>query len=97
MNLKLVAAMTALVATAAVVHAQQGGPPASAPKPTKAEVEKVVQTITSDKAKAQVYCDLNKTYDQLQEANQKHDSKAVEALTNRPMRWSTNSVRNTQK
>jgi hypothetical protein len=40
----------------------------------------VVQTIISDKAKAQVYCDLNKTYDQLLEANQKRDSKAVEAL-----------------
>jgi hypothetical protein len=80
MKLKLVAAI-AIVATATLAHAQQGGPPASAPKPTKAEIEKVVQTITSDKGQAQVYCDLNKTYDQLQEAEKKHDSKTVDALS----------------
>jgi hypothetical protein len=81
MKLKLVAAIAVLVATTALAHAQQGGPPPSVPKPTKADVQKVVQIITSDKAKAQVYCDLNKTYDQVQEADQKHDSKAVEALS----------------
>ena len=80
MKLKFVAAI-AIVATVTLAHAQQGGAPASTPKPTKAEVEKVVQTITSDKANAQVYCDLNKTYDQLQEAEKKHDSKTVEALS----------------
>jgi hypothetical protein len=80
MKLKLVAAI-AMVATATLAQAQQGGAPASTPKPTKAEIEKVVQTITSDKTKAQVYCDLNKTYDQLQEAEKKHDSKTVDALS----------------
>jgi hypothetical protein len=53
MKLKFVAAI-AIVATVTLAHAQQGGAPASTPKPTKAEIEKVVQTITSDKAKAQV-------------------------------------------
>jgi hypothetical protein len=43
-----------------LVHAQQGGPRPNAPKPTKADVQKVVQIITNDKAKTQSYCDLNK-------------------------------------
>jgi hypothetical protein len=80
MTLKLVTAIYDLVATAALAHAQQGGSPTNVAKPTKADVQKVVQTITSDKTKAQIYCDLNKTYDQVQEAEQKHDSKTAEAL-----------------
>ena len=80
MKLRLVTAISALVATAALAHAQQGGSPTGVAKPTKADVQNVVQTITSDKAKAQIYCDLNKTYDQLQQADQKHDSKTVEAI-----------------
>ena len=53
MKLKLVAAISALVAIPALTHAQQGGPPPSVPKPTKADVEKVVQIVTSDEAKTQ--------------------------------------------
>jgi hypothetical protein len=81
MKLRLVAVITALVALPVLAHAQQGGPPPSnAPKPTKADVQKVVQIITNDKAKTQAYCDLNKLYDQMQAADQKSDSKAVETL-----------------
>jgi hypothetical protein len=80
MKLKLLAAISALVAIPALTHAQQGGPPPSVPKPTKADVEKVVQIVTSDEAKTQSYCDLNKLYDQLQAAVQKNDSKTVQTL-----------------
>jgi ABC-type transporter Mla subunit MlaD len=81
MKLRLVAVITALVALPVLAHAQQGGPPPSnAPKPTKADVQKVVQIITNDKAKTQAYCDLNKLYDQMQTADQKNDSKTVETL-----------------
>jgi len=81
MKLMLVAVIAALVAIPALAQAQQGAPPPSnAPKPTKADVQKVVQIITSDKAKTQVYCDLDKLYDQMQTADQKNDSKTVEAL-----------------
>ena len=81
MKLMLVAAISALIAIPALAQAQQGAPPPSnAPKPTKADVQKVVQIITSDKAKTQVYCDLDKLYDQMQAADQKNDSKTVEAL-----------------
>jgi hypothetical protein len=80
MRLRLVAVITALVALPVLAHAQQGGPPSNAPKPTKADVQKVVQIITNDKAKTQAYCDLNKLYDQMQTADQNNDSKAVETL-----------------
>lgn len=80
MELRLVAVITALVALPVLAHAQQGGPPSNAPKPTKADAQKVVQIITSDKAKTQTYCDLNKLFDQMQTADQKNDSKTVELL-----------------
>jgi len=80
MRLRLVVVITALVALPVLAHAQQGGPPSNAPKPTKADVQKVVQIITNDKAKTQAYCDLNKLYDQMQTADQNNDSKAVETL-----------------
>jgi hypothetical protein len=80
MKLRLVAAITALVALPALGYAQQGGPPSNAPKPTEADVQKVVQIITNDKAKTQAYCDLNKLYDQMQTADQNNDSKTVETL-----------------
>jgi hypothetical protein len=79
-KLKLIATISVLAAISALAHAQQGGPPPSVPKPTKADVEKVVQIVTSDEAKTQSYCDLNKLYDQLQAAVQKNDSKTVQAL-----------------
>jgi hypothetical protein len=80
MKLRLVAVITALVALPALAHAQQDGPPSNAPKPTKADAQKVVQIITNDKAKTQAYCDMSKLFDQMQTADQKDDSKTVEAL-----------------
>jgi hypothetical protein len=57
MKLKLVTAISALAITA-LAHAEQSGPQPS--KPTKADAQKVVQLITSDKVKTQAYCDLTK-------------------------------------
>jgi hypothetical protein len=74
MNLKLVAAIFASIAIPALAYAQQ------APKPTKADVQRVVQIVSSDKAKLQAYCDLKKLYDQMGAAYQKNDSKTVDAL-----------------
>ena len=72
MKLKFVAAIFALAAIPALAHAQQGGPP-KAPKPTKADVQNVVQIITSDKVKTQAYCDLTKVFDQIQAVQQDED------------------------
>jgi hypothetical protein len=77
--LKRVAAIFVLIAAPVLAYGQQGGPP-QAPKPTKADVQKVVQIISSDKAKVQSYCDLKKLYDQMGAAYQKNDSKTADAL-----------------
>jgi len=79
MKLKLVAAISTFAAISALAHAQQSPPP-RAPKPTKVDAQNVVQIITSDKAKAQAYCDLTKLYDQVEEAAQKNDNKTLETL-----------------
>ena len=77
--LKRVAAIFVLITAPVLAYGQQGSPP-QAPKPTKADVQKVVQIISSDKAKLQSYCDLKKLYDQIGAAYQKNDSKTADAL-----------------
>ena len=79
MKLKLVAVVATLVATPMLAQAQQGGPQSNAPKPTKADAQRVVQIISNDKAKTQAYCDMSKLYEQMQTADQKN-SKTVETL-----------------
>ena len=78
MKLKLVAAITAL-AIPALAHAEQSGPQPTVPKPTKADAQKVVQIITSDKVKTQAYCDLTKLEGQVK-AVQPNDRHTVEML-----------------
>jgi hypothetical protein len=78
MKLKLVAAISAL-AIPALAHAQQSGPQPT--KPTKADAQKVVQTITSDKVKTQAYCDLTKLEGQVKAADQKNETTTLEALS----------------
>ena len=80
MKLKLVAAISAL-AIPALAHAEQSGPQPTVPKPTKADVQKVVQIITSDTVKAQAYCDLTKLEGQVKAVQQTTDPKTVEMLT----------------
>jgi len=81
MKLKLVAAISAFAAIPALAHAEQGGPPRGAPKPTKADAQNVVQMITSDKVKSQAYCDLTKLEDQVKAVQPNTDPKTVETLT----------------
>ena len=68
------------IAAMAVAQAQQGGRPPNAPKPTKAEIDKVVRAVSSNKVKTQQYCELGKINQQLALADQKNDSKALERL-----------------
>jgi hypothetical protein len=77
MKLKLVAAISAL-AIPALAHAQQGSPQ---PKPTTADAQNVVQIITSDRVKSQAYCDFTKLEGQVKAADQKNDTKTLEALS----------------
>ena len=78
MKLKLVAGISALLISA-LAYAQQSGPRPK--KPTKADVQNVVQIVTSDKVKTQAYCDLTKLEDRLKAVQQNTDTKTVETLT----------------
>jgi hypothetical protein len=81
MNLKLVMAISLIVAIPAAAYAQQkGAPPPRVPKPTIAETQKIVQMISGDKAKVQAYCDIGKLQDQMEQAGKKKDNKTIEAL-----------------
>jgi hypothetical protein len=78
--------MIAAVSTFAVISfadAQQGGRQPSPSKPTTAEIQKVIQIISGSKAKTQQYCDLGKINQQMEQADQKNDTKALETLTKR--------------
>jgi protein-disulfide isomerase len=81
MKFKLGMAALLAVAIPAVAQAQQNSPPANVPKPTTADVQKLVQAISSDKAKVKTYCDIGKLQEQMEQAEQKKDTKAVDALS----------------
>jgi hypothetical protein len=80
-KLELAAAIFAFVAIPGLAFGQQGSPSSKAPKPTKADVQKVAQIISSDKAKLQTYSEPKKLYDQMAAAYKKNDSKTADALS----------------
>ena len=81
MNLKLIVAICILVATPALAQMQkQSGPPQNAPKPTKAQAQKIVTAISGDKGKLKIYCDLAKLNDQMAQADEKKDTKTLQTL-----------------
>ena len=80
MNLKLVVAISVLTVMPAFGQAPKGPPPANAPKPTMADVQKIVQTIGADKAKMQTYCDLFKPNQQMAKLDEKKDAKTLQSL-----------------
>ena len=45
--------------------------------------QKVVKTISADKAKTQTYCDIGKLGDQIQEADKKNDMKKIDELNSK--------------
>jgi hypothetical protein len=81
MKRNLVIAIAALFAMPAFAQAQQGGAPSNDPKPTLAQVQKVIQIIRNDKVKLQQYCSIEKLEQQIAEAEQKQDAKRLEELT----------------
>ena len=79
MNLKLTVAVFVLVAAPAVAQAPKGGAK-PAPAPTMADVQKVVQIVSADKAKTKTYCDISKLYGQMDALDQKKDKKKIDDL-----------------
>ena len=80
MNLRLVIVVSLLTVMPAFGQAPKGAPPANAPKPTMADVQKVVQSIGADKAKMQTYCDLSKLNQQMSKLDPKKDAKTLQGL-----------------
>ena len=76
MNLRLI--VTILVIAAAPVCAQAQKPTPA--KVTKADAQKVLKIISSDKAKTRIYCQMAKLGDQMEQANETGDSKKFDAL-----------------
>ena len=79
MNLKLVMVATLLAVAPLGAFAQQDEPN-QPPKPTMEEVQKFVQTISGDKKKLQAYCELGKLQEQMEKAEEKNDTKALDDL-----------------
>jgi len=80
MNLKLVIAAAMLAATPAFAQGQMSGPNApKAPKPTIAQVKNLLDAISKDNAKVQIYCQLNKVNQQMAQVDEK-DQKKMQAL-----------------
>jgi hypothetical protein len=78
MKLKLVVAMALFAAIPTIAQAQQKG--STAPKPSTADVQKLVKSIGADPGKVKIYCDIGKLQDQMEQAEQKKDTKTIAAL-----------------
>ncbi len=81
MNLKLVMAVSLFAAVPMIAYAQNNDSAEKAPKPTMADAQKLAQMISSDKVKLKAYCDMGKLQEQMEQADQKKDDKALEALS----------------
>ena len=80
MNLKLVLVVTLIAATPLVAFAQKDDPVDHVPKPSIQDAQKVVQTISNDKIKLQAYCEIGKLQEEIEKAEEKNDTKTIEAL-----------------
>jgi hypothetical protein len=89
MNFKLMAAVLAVAVVPVCVEAQAPNPPKpskpakaapAAPVTTPAAAQKVVKTISGDKAKTQTYCDIGKLGSQIEDAEQKQDMNKIDEL-----------------
>jgi hypothetical protein len=86
MNFKLIVAALAIGVVPVCAQAQAPSPqkpskPAkAAPVTTAAAAQKVVKTISGDKAKTQTYCDIGKLGSQIEDAEQKQDMNKIDDL-----------------
>jgi hypothetical protein len=80
MNLKLLIAVTIIATAPTLAFAQKEELADRVPKPTIEDVQNIVQAISSDKTKLQAYCEMGKLQDQMQKAEDRNDTKAVDAL-----------------
>ena len=76
MNVKVAVAI--LLIAAVPVCAQAQSP--SAPKVSRDDAQKVVTIISGDKAKTQIYCDIQQLGEQMERAHEKRNLKLVDEL-----------------
>lgn len=76
MNVKLIVAVLAIAAVPVCAQAQ----PRSAAKVTKADAQNVIEIIRGDRSKTQTYCDMAKLGDQIEQAEEKKDTKKIDEL-----------------
>jgi hypothetical protein len=73
-----VRSIIAILVVAAVPVVAQAQKPSAV---TRADVQKVVEIISSDKTKIQTYCDMANLGDQIEQASQKKDTKKADELS----------------
>jgi ABC-type transporter Mla subunit MlaD len=79
-NLKSILAIFVIAALPLCAQAQPAKK-GSAPKATNADAQKVVKIISGDKTKTQAYCDAGKLGEQIEQAEQKKDTKKADELS----------------
>jgi hypothetical protein len=88
-KLKLIVAALAVAAVPMYAQAQAPNPPKpskpakaapAAPVSKVAAAQRVVKTISGDKAKTETYCDIGKLSEEIEKAEQKNDMKKIDEL-----------------
>jgi septal ring factor EnvC (AmiA/AmiB activator) len=77
MNVKIFVTILLIAAVPACAQAQTR----STPNVTKGDAQKVAKIITSDKAKVQTYCEINKVSEEMNRVYGKNDKKRLDELS----------------
>jgi hypothetical protein len=80
MTSRLFLAAMIFVASPFVAFAETDEPRDQTPKPTIAEAQKLVQSISGDPAKLKAYCDLSKLEEQMDNAVRERDERVLSSL-----------------
>ena len=80
MRLKLFVSVAIFVTASNAAFVQKGDAENQAPKPTIEDAQKLVDTIRGDKTKLKAYCELGKLHEQIEKAEEKNDTKEMDAL-----------------
>jgi ABC-type transporter MlaC component len=78
-NLRLIVTILVIAAAPRCAQAQKPTPA----KVTKADAQKVLKIISSDKAKTRIYCEMAKLGAQMEQANETGDSEKFDKLFQR--------------
>jgi 3-methyladenine DNA glycosylase Tag len=81
MTRTLIVTISVLATMSAFAQGQMNNPATKIAKPTKADIQTIVQAIIRDKAKIQAHCDLAKFYEQMAAADAKKDMTTLESLS----------------